>query len=127
VCALALASLMACAATLPSVAAAVEGSSLQQLAEQEAHTQTATTATTATNGSSSSTTSTSHTTVLIVMGAAVLLLAGVGIVIVRDARKVAPATEADITEPRSGRDAAAMMRKRRARAKAARQQRKRNR
>ena len=48
-------------------------------------------------------------------------------VIVRDARRVAPANEADVIEARSAHDTAVRLRKRRAKAKAARQQRKRNR
>ncbi len=125
-CAIALAALLACAGGSAGSALALgnEGSGLQQLAEQE--TQTATTATTATTGSSSSESGNSHTTILLATGAAVILLCGVGFVIVRDARRVAPATETDIAEARTGRDTT-VLRKRRAKAKAARAQRKRNR
>ena len=123
--------LFACAGTAArtALAAGTEGSSLQQLAEEEALAEKSKTATTATTSSSTSTegTGNSHTVLVLAMVAAVVLLSGIAFVIVRDARRVAPATEADITEPRSSRDTAAMLRKRRAKAKAARQQRKRNR
>jgi hypothetical protein len=56
-----------------------------------------------------------------------LLLAVIGVAIVRDARRVAPAGDVQLAEARSGRDAAARLRKRRAQAKAARKQRRRNR
>jgi hypothetical protein len=56
-----------------------------------------------------------------------VLLLAIGWVIVRDARRVAPAGEADLLDRGSARDTAARMRKRRAKARAARQQRKRNR
>lgn len=128
-CLLLAAGLLACAGASAgtAIAATPEGSSLQQLAEQESQTETATTATTSTSSSSSSESSNSHTTILLAMAAAVVLLSGIAFVIVRDARRVAPATDAEIAEARPGRDAAVTMRKRRARAKAARQQRKRNR
>ena len=45
----------------------------------------------------------------------------------RDARKVAPAGDGPLAEARAARDTAATLRRRRAKAKAARQQRKRNR
>jgi amino acid transporter len=89
-------------------------------------TPTATTASTATTEEGTSKTSGSTLTVVIVIGVA--LLAGVTFVIVRDARKVAPAGEADIVQGSStARHSEAAMRKRRAKAKAARTQRKRNR
>ena len=57
-----------------------------------------------------------------------MLLSGIAFVIARDARRVAPATDADLAEARvRRRDPAVTLRKRRAKAKAARQQRKRNR
>jgi hypothetical protein len=64
---------------------------------------------------------------LLGLGAAVVVLAGVAFVIVRDARRVAPADETDVIEARSAHDSAVRLQKRRAKAKAARQQRKRNR
>jgi hypothetical protein len=64
---------------------------------------------------------------VIAAGAAIILLCGIGFVIVRDARRVAPAAEFEAAAGRSARDNAARQAKRRAQAKAARQQRKRNR
>ncbi len=105
----------------------MNGSSLQNELEapEEATTSTSTTSST---GTSTSSTSNNQKTVLIAIVAAVVLLSGIGLVIARDARRVAPATDADLAAARSGgRDPAVTMRKRRAKAKAARQQRKRNR
>ena len=110
----------------PGVAAAAVGASnLQELAEAPEET-TATTSTTSTSSTESSTTN-NQKTILIAVVAAVILLSGIAFVIARDARRVAPATDADLGEGRSGRDPAVTLRKRRAKAKAARQQRKRNR
>lgn len=114
------------AAWTAPAALALEGSSLQQELESTKAEETKTTETSST-GSSSSESGNSHKTILIAAGAAVVLLCGIAFVIVRDARRVAPATEGDIAGVRSGRDTAVMMRRRRAKAKAARQQRKRNR
>jgi predicted PurR-regulated permease PerM len=58
---------------------------------------------------------------------AVALLGGIAFVIMRDAGRFAPAGDAQLTEARSRRDAAARVRRRRAQAKAARHHRKRNR
>ncbi|HEY2216414.1 MAG TPA: hypothetical protein VGH21_02895 [Solirubrobacteraceae bacterium] len=58
---------------------------------------------------------------------AIVLLIAIASVIVRDARSVAPASDPQVAEARSAHDAAAVLRKRRAKAKAARRQRKRNR
>ena len=108
-------------------AGAVGGSSLQELAENGEETNTATTSTTSTAATESSTTN-DQKTILIAIVAAVVLLSGIAFVITRDARRVAPATDADLESARAGnRDPAVMLRKRRAKAKAARQQRKRNR
>src|SRR5271165_2488764 len=94
----------------------------------EAESQTATTATTKTTSVESSTSSsTSRTLILGAIGVAVVLLAGIAFVIVRDARRVAPAGDTDLIEARAGHDAAVRLRKRRAKAKAARAQRRRNR
>jgi hypothetical protein len=84
---------------------------------------------TSTTGSRSSTsTSTSSTVLLLSLIAAGVLLAGIAFVILRDARRVAPVPEGQIgASGRPARDTAMLMRKRRARAKAARKQRKRNR
>lgn len=56
------------------------------------------------------------------------LIAGIAFLILRDAHRVAPVPDGQATaEGRPARDVATMMRKRRAKAKAARRQRKRNR
>lgn len=98
---------------------------LNELTEPEAESTTTKSTTTASTTSTSSS-STSGTVLIVALGAAVLLLGGIAFVILRDAHRVAPAGEADLLE-RPARDTAAMQRKRRAKAKAARQQRKRNR
>jgi hypothetical protein len=117
---------------LPIAAAGAEGlgsNSFNELTERatQSETQTATTSTTANGTSESSNNNTSRTLILVALGAAVLLLGGIAFVIVRDARRVAPAGDADLIEARSAHDTSVQMRKRRAKAKAARQQRKRNR
>jgi hypothetical protein len=108
------------------------GSALGNLTKGSSETtaSTPTTATTATTASTATTESEPHNSrsiILIVAGAAVLLLSGVAIVIVRDARKFAPASEAEFAEGSTPRHTEAALRKRRAKAKAARMQRKRNR
>jgi hypothetical protein len=92
--------------------------------EEEASTKTKT----STTGSASSTKSgTSTGTVLVLgVGAAVVLLGGIAFVIMRDARSVAPVGDGPVTG-RPARDPGVTLRKRRAKAKAARRQRKRNR
>ncbi len=72
-------------------------------------------------------TSNSKKTIIIALVAAVVLLSAIAYVIVRDARRVAPAGEPQLVEARSAHDQAAQLRKRRAKAKAARRQRKRTR
>ena len=67
---------------------------------------------------------TSSKTVLIALGAAGLVLGGIAFVIVRDARRVAPAGAEDVGEGRRGQDPAVRRRNRRAKARAARAQRK---
>lgn len=79
-----------------------------------------------TNGSTGQT-SNSKKTIFIGIGAAVVLLVAIASVIVRDARRVAPAGDGPLGEAGSARDTAAALRKRRAKAKAAKRQRKRNR
>ena len=56
-----------------------------------------------------------------------VLLGVIAFVIMRDARRLAPATDAEMAERSSASDSAVALRKRRAKAKAARRQRKRNR
>jgi uncharacterized protein HemX len=120
--------LLALAAVPSAVAAGLNGNkAFGELATPSSETPTTTTATTRNASTSTESTSNSRTLILVAAGAAVLLLCGIGFVIVRDARRVAPATEVDALAGRSGRDNTARQAKRRAQAKAARQQRKRNR
>ena len=72
-------------------------------------------------------TSNSKKTIIIALVAAVVLLSAIAYVIVRDARRVAPAGDPQLAEARSAQDHAVALRKRRAKAKAARRQRKRTR
>lgn len=72
-------------------------------------------------------TSNSKKTVIVALLAAVVVLIAIAFVIVRDARRVAPAGDPQLAEARSAHDSAATLRKRRAKAKAARKQRKRTR
>ncbi|MFI4989503.1 MAG: hypothetical protein ACHQHO_01125 [Solirubrobacterales bacterium] len=96
-------------------------SELSRGAQETTPTQTETTAPT------TAATSNSKKTVLIIIGVALVLLVAIGYVIVRDARRMAPAGDPQVAEARSAHDSAATLRKRRAKAKAARAQRKRNR
>jgi cobalamin biosynthesis Mg chelatase CobN len=93
--------------------------------EEEAKAQTSTSSASETLGTSSSKISSSLLISVVIV--VVLLLAGIAYMIVRDARKVAPAGDAVMAARSSHEQAAIRMRKRRAKAKAARQQRKRNR
>jgi hypothetical protein len=107
-------------------AMAAEGQAFSELTQGGQTTPTTTTATTSTEASTS-TTSNSKSLILVALGAAIALLIGIAYFIVRDARRVAPAGDAVFNEGGpSSRDPAAQLRRRRARAKAARQQRKRN-
>jgi hypothetical protein len=69
----------------------------------------------------------SSSVLLLTVGAAVVLIGGIAFVILRDARSVAPVGDGPLHGGRSGRDPAVTLRKRRAKAKAARRQRKRTR
>jgi hypothetical protein len=105
------------------------GNALTELTQGQTET-TASTPKTTTGTTSAETTnsdSNSHLMLLLGVGAAVVLLGGIAFVIVRDARRVAPAGDADSLERGSSRGSAGQLRRRRAKAKAARQQRKRNR
>jgi ABC-type Fe3+ transport system permease subunit len=122
---------------VPTVGVSVAGASsieggnafneLSQKAQAEEQT-TSTATTTTTTGETESTTEAknSQTTIFIAVGVALVLLVGIAYVIVRDARRVAPATDPAEMEARVVRDNAVQMRARRAKAKAARQQRKKN-
>jgi hypothetical protein len=125
VCAAALVLALALVCTPVALAATFEGSgalSKLQGSGEETQTQTATTPNTGTTEPSNS-----KGLILVALGAAVVLLSGIAYVIVRDARRVAPAGDEDLLERRSAHDQAVTLAKRRAKAKAARQQRKRNR
>jgi hypothetical protein len=101
------------------------GSALSELTEGG----TGETTETATTSSTASTTTEPHNSKSLLLlggGAAVVLLMTVAFVIVRDARRVAPVGDGEIVDA-SPRRSEAAMRRRRAKAKAARQQRKRNR
>jgi hypothetical protein len=92
----------------------------------EGQTETTPTQTTATTATTETSSSNSSGVLLIAGAAAVLLLGGIAFLIMRDARSVAPAGDGLLGKGGSGHDTAAMMRKRRAKAKAARRQRKQN-
>jgi len=100
------------------------GGALSELTEgAQATTPTQTTATT----TSTEPTTNSKTVIILAIVAAFALLIGIAFVIIRDARKVAPVTDAQLSEGGSTRDSAARLQRRRAKAKAARRERKRNR
>jgi uncharacterized protein HemX len=129
------ASLLACAALAlslcclgapPTLAAGLgSGNAFNELTKSQPET----TPTQTTRSQTTESSGTSGSTTLLFVGSivAVVLLGGIAFMIVRDARRVAPAGDADLVEARSRSDSAARVRRRRAQAKAARQQRKRNR
>jgi hypothetical protein len=123
-CLCALLALGAAAAHAPTAISAGLNNPLGELSERESTTTPTKTATTTTESNSSSN---SSKVVVLALLAAVALLVGIAFVIVRDARRVAPVTDAELGEGGSARDPAARLRRRRAKAKAARRQRKRNR
>lgn len=132
-CALCLCTLLALACT-PAPAALAAGfggnSTLNKLAESESPESTESTSSTETTKAAAATTSNSGiggSILVIGVGTAVVLLAGIVFVIMRDVRSVAPVTDTELVEAATSRHSQAVMRKRRAKAKAARQQRKRNR
>lgn len=104
-----------------------EGNALSELTKEEPTSSSTTATTTTSTETKTSEPSNSSGTILIATVVAVVFLCGIAFVIVRDARRVAPAGDTDLIEERAGHDTAVMLRKRRAKAKAARQQRKRNR
>jgi hypothetical protein len=120
--------MLSAAAATPAISATAAGggnafSELTQGGPETTPTKTATTATTETN---TSTSTNSSKVVLLALIAAVALLVGIAFVIVRDARRMAPVEDGALSGG-PARDTAAQMRKRRAKAKAARRQRKRTR
>ncbi|HEY3960726.1 MAG TPA: hypothetical protein VGL68_09470 [Solirubrobacteraceae bacterium] len=102
------------------------GNAFSELTQGGQETTPTTTATTATTETSTTSSSNSSKVVLLALVAAVALLIAIAFVIVRDARRVAPVEDGALTGG-PARDTAAQMRKRRAKAKAARHQRKRTR
>jgi ABC-type Fe3+ transport system permease subunit len=123
---------LGCSGIVPAVAlsAADEAGSgafneLSERAQQQETTTTATTQTAPTTPKES--TSNSKKVVVLALVAAVVVLIAIAFVIVRDARKASLTRDGPAGEPGPARDPAVQMRKRRAKAKAARQQRKRNR
>lgn len=111
-------------------AASIEGGNAFNELSQKAQQQTTPTETTATSetGVTTTTQATNSTkTIFIAVGVALVLLVGIAFVIVRDARRVAPAGDVEAIEARAARDTAVKLRNRRAKAKAARSQRKKNR
>jgi hypothetical protein len=112
------------AAPQSSAAGATGGQSLTELANQSRQEENTTSTNTTAVSASSSGASTS--TILLTGGlVAIAVLGGIAFFIFRDARSVAPVSEGPLGG--SARNSAAQMRKRRAKAKAARRQRKRNR
>lgn len=108
-------------------AESLEGrNSFNELSEK-ANEETTPTETTSTTKTRETESHNSSKTILIAAGAAIVLLSAIGFVIVRDARRVAPAGAEDLAEGRRGHDPAVRRRNRRAKSKAAKQQRKKNR
>jgi hypothetical protein len=104
------------------------GSALSELTGGNAATETTEPTETSTAASTSTTEPhNSDTLLLLGGGAAVALLIGIAFLIMRDVRGVVPATDGDLLEGSTARHSEAALRKRRAKAKAARKQRKRNR
>jgi hypothetical protein len=102
------------------------GNALGELTKSEPEaTTTAAKATTTTTTTEEPTNN--STTVYLAIGAGAVLLLGIVFVIMRDVRRVAPAGDVEMAEATVARDTALKVSRRRAKAKAARQQRKRNR
>ena len=118
----------ACAAAPAAMAAGFEGPSELQNKAQQPTTPTQKATNTANTASTESTSSSnSGTLIVLAIGAAIVLLVGIGYAIFRDARKVAPAGDAQLAEVSGTRRPASRLHNRRAQAKAAKRQRKRNR
>jgi hypothetical protein len=126
---LAVLALMSFSAVMPVAAGAagVEGGNAFNELSQKAGEETTPTETTATTKTAENEPRNSNKTILIGIGAAVVLLLVIGYVIVRDARRVAPAGPDDVGEGKRGHDPAVRHANRRTKAKAARQARRKNR
>jgi hypothetical protein len=126
VCALSLVALLALASALApgAIAAGFEnGKALNELNEAAGSSEPATTPTTPKTTEAKN----SRSVILLATAGAIVLLCVIAFVIARDARRVAPAGAGDGGEPRPAKDARVTLQKRRAKAKAARKQRKRTR
>lgn len=134
-CLLAVAALLCCSwafAASGARAAGFEGSnSLNELSQQAESSEgegSSSETSTSKTGTEKESSSTGKSAIFIGAGAALLLLLGIAYVIVKDARRVAPAgVSDDFQDGPRGRDRAVEMRNRRAKARAARRQRKKNR
>jgi hypothetical protein len=103
------------------------GGALSELTGGNSATETTETSTSASTSASTTEPHNSDTLLLLGGGAAIALLFGIAFLIMRDVRGVVPATDGDLLEGSTARHSEAALRKRRAKAKAARRQRKRNR
>ena len=101
------------------------GNALGELTKSEP--ETTTTAAKATTTTTTEEPTNNSSTVFLAIGAGAVLLLGIVFVIMRDVRRVAPAGDVELAEATVARDSALRVSRRRAKAKAARQQRKRNR
>jgi hypothetical protein len=101
------------------------GNALGELTKSEP--ETTTTAAKATTTTTTEEPKNNSSTVFLAIGAGAVLLLGIVFVIMRDVRRVAPAGDVEMAEATVARDTALRVSRRRAKAKAARQQRKRNR
>lgn len=117
---------LALAASVEGGTSVEGGSAFNELA-QGAQETTPTTTTTSTTATETTTNSDTVTVIALSLGAAALLIGGIAFAILRDARKVAPAGDVRLAEAGAARDSTQRLHKRRAKARAARQQRKRNR
>jgi hypothetical protein len=128
VCVLAVTAVLCGAAAAPAaVAANVEGGNAFSELSRKAQEEETTTSTATTTAAAETETKNSSKTLLIGIGVAIVLLLLIAGVIIRDARRVAPAGAVEMAEGSSARDPAVRRRNRRAKAKAARAQRKKNR
>jgi hypothetical protein len=110
-----------------SAAESVEGGNSFNELSQKAQQETTPTETTATTTGTEAEVHNSNKTILIAIGAAIVLLVAIAFVIVRDARRVAPAGAEEFGEGKPGRNMAVQRRNRRKKARAAKAARKKHR
>jgi hypothetical protein len=110
-----------------SAAESVEGGNSFNELSQKAQQETTPTETTATTTGTEAEVHNSNKTVFIGIGAAIVLLIAIAFVIVRDARRVAPAGAEEFGEGKPGRNMAVQRRNRRNKARAAKAARKKHR